>query len=366
MSVQTIPYTLQWSEYKTVGRKKRWCEKYEQVFVEVNDAVAAFLERDDGREQRYQWKVKKQKQDAKIFYEFSLDEMVQPSDGTGEEFPVEEIIADKVHPDNRDPLEIMLEKEALARLNKIAAIRDKIYASTQPLSGIMYCADCGGKMRLGWNNTRHRRIDGRIYLRENYNCGNYSRFGKFCCFSHYIKLKTINALVLMDIRSKAALVMGNEKLAREDFLRRKDKLSEAEQAIDRNRLKKGRSRLSDLDRMITSVYEDKVLGKIPEEVCVNLLNKYLDEKNTLKADVETLERKISEVRKGETDVNEFIKRIKGYVDVQELTREICLELIEYITVDGFPHDDKKKTREIHIYYKLIDRKKTPNLKEQTA
>jgi len=124
-----IPYTLQWSEYKTLGRKKRWCEKYEQVLVEVNDEVAAFLKKDDKREQRYQWKIKKQKRDAKIFYEFSLDEMVQPSDGTGEEFPVEEIIADKVHPENRDPLEIMLEKEAITQLNKIAAIRDKLYAS---------------------------------------------------------------------------------------------------------------------------------------------------------------------------------------------------------------------------------------------
>ena len=124
-----IPYTLQWSEYITVGRKKRWCEKREQVFVEASDEVAAFLKKDDGREQRYQWKIKKQKQDAKMYTEFSLDEMIQPSDGAGEEFPVEEIIADEVHPENRDPLEIMLENEALAQLNKIADIRDKIYAS---------------------------------------------------------------------------------------------------------------------------------------------------------------------------------------------------------------------------------------------
>ncbi|MCL2675714.1 MAG: recombinase family protein [Firmicutes bacterium] len=237
---------------------------------------------------------------------------------------------------------------------------------TQPLSGLMYCADCGGKMRLGWNNTRRRRIDPRTYHRENYNCGNYSRFGKLYCFSHYIKLKTINAVVLMDIRSKTKLVMENEKRAREEFLKRKDKLSAAEQAIDRNKLKKGLNRLSDLDRMISSVYEDKVLGKIPEETCISLLNRYLDEKSALKPDVDVLERKLSEVKKDETDVDEFIRRIKGYVDVQELTREMCLELIEYITVDAFPHDDKRKTREIHIYYKLIDKKKTPEPKEQTA
>ena len=68
--------------------------------------------------------------------------------------------------------------------------------------------------------------------------------------------------------------------------------------------------------------------------------------------------KISETKQDENDVDEFIKRIKGYVNVQELTREMCLEFIEYITIDGFLHDDKKRIREIHIYYKLIDKKKT--------
>jgi hypothetical protein len=38
--------------------------------------------------------------------------------------------------------------------------------------------------------------------------------------------------------------------------------------------------------------------------------------------------------------------------VQELTREMCLELIEYITVDAYTAD---KPREIHIYYKLLDK-----------
>ena len=33
-------------------------------------------------------------------------------------------------------------------------------------------------------------------------------------------------------------------------------------------------RLAELDKLIGSVYEDKVLGKIPEEVCINLLKKY--------------------------------------------------------------------------------------------
>ena len=224
----------------------------------------------------------------------------------------------------------------------------------QPLSGLMYCADCGGKMRLAWNNTRHKRTDPRTYHRENYNCGNYSRFGKFYCTSHYIKLKEINTLVLMDIRAKAQLVIEDEKQAREDFLKRKERLSLAEKASDKKKLQTAQNRLAELDRLIVSVYEDKVLKKVPEEICVNLLGKYQTEKTALQAEVLTLEKKVADTAREENDVDEFIRRLKRYTDVDELTREMCLELIEYITIDKCPGKYVKDPREVHIYYKLID------------
>ena len=34
---------------------------------------------------------------------------------------------------------------------------------------------------------------------------------------------------------------------------------------------------------------------------------------------------------------------------------MCLDLIEYVTVDDLNKDDKSRPREIHIYYKLIDK-----------
>ena len=38
-------------------------------------------------------------------------------------------------------------------------------------------------------------------------------------------------------------------------------------------------RLPELDKLIQSTYEDKVLGRIPERVCVNLLNQYEAERH---------------------------------------------------------------------------------------
>ena len=51
-------------------------------------------------------------------------------------------------------------------------------------------------------------------------------------------------------------------------------------------------------------------------------------------------------------MDEFIRRLKHYTNVPELTRELCMELIEYITIGAKP-GDKTGTREIHIYYKLL-------------
>lgn len=224
---------------------------------------------------------------------------------------------------------------------------------TTPLSGLMFCADCGEKMRLCTNNTTNgsKKLP-RKYIRHNYQCGAYSRFGKFYCTSHYIKMKDIDAVVLADIRSMAALVVEDEDSARKRFLSEKSQVNSRQTAEEQKRLRDAKYRLDELSKLIPSIYEDKVLGKIPEAVCVNLLEKYQAEQKVLTANVEKLEEQLSAVEKDEEDVEEFISRLKKYTDVQELTREMCLELIEYITVDEYAAD---RARDIHIYYKLLDK-----------
>lgn len=165
-------------------------------------------------------------------------------------------------------------------------------------------------------------------------------------------MKDMNAIVLADIRAMATLVVTDEEAARQMFLSYKEKQNARQTEAEEKRLRDGKYRLEELKKLIPSIYEDKVLGKIPEDVCVNLLEKYQTEQEELSAEVEAIEAKLSAVKKDENDVEEFIRRLKKYTNVQELTREMCLELIEYITVDEYSAD---RPRDIHIYYKLLEK-----------
>ena len=241
--------------------------------------------------------------------------------------------------------------------------RDK-HGEIMPLSGLMYCADCGEKMRLGWNNTTTgSKKKPRKYLRHNYQCGAYSRYGKFYCTSHHIKMKDINAIVLADIRMMSTLVVEDEEKARQQFLAQKEQINSHQMEMEQKRLRDGKYRLEELRKLIPSIYEDKVLGKIPETVCVNLLEKYQAEQKELSEEVSELEAKLSAVKQDKDDVEEFIRRLKKYTDVQELTREMSLELIEYVTIDEYSAD---RPRDIHIYYKLLDKPLLNKLRLDTA
>ena len=112
-------------------------------------------------------------------------------------------------------------------------------------------------------------------------------------------MKDINAIVLADIRSMADLIVKDEESARQKFLSEKAKLDERQTANEQKRLNDGKYRLDELQKLIPSIYEDKVLGKIPENVCVNLLEKYQTEQKALSAEVEELEAKLSAVKQDE-------------------------------------------------------------------
>lgn len=221
-----------------------------------------------------------------------------------------------------------------------------------PLSGLMYCEDCGNKMHIGWNNTRHSRKGPRIYRQANYNCGGFKVFGTRVCTSHMIKFEDIESIVLQDIKTKANFVNFNEEQAKKDFLQRQENQQKENLTLDNRTLQDKTKRLDEVTKLIRSTYEDKVLNKIPEDICISLLNNYQKEKEVLENEISQITERIEKVKQNTKNVDEFIERVKKYIDSPILTREMALELIEFITIDKFIKGSKEP-RKIHIYYKLI-------------
>ena len=217
----------------------------------------------------------------------------------------------------------------------------------RPLSGLMFCADCGHKMKSA--GSSRRRKNGEMVRYRFFNCLDYSLFANRC-FSHYISEKDIHAIICEDIRSLARSVITDEEKARQDFLSQKAEISERKSRGDRKKLNESRNRLAELNNLMQSVYEDKVSGKIPEDICLQFLTKYETERKELQAIVAEIEERLAAEKKDQEDVEEFIRRLKKYADVQDLTRELCLELIEYVTVGA---SVRGQPREIHIYYKFM-------------
>lgn len=217
---------------------------------------------------------------------------------------------------------------------------------THPLSGFLYCADCGCKMKL-----QSVAKQSRPNYKYAFNCGDHMRFGKTICFSHHIPAKTLETIILDDIRIMAQRIVLDEDAIREEFLRHNAELADNAVKSAKKELQSKKRRSEDLSRMIKIAYEDRVKGKIPEDICIGLIQEYSDEQKTLAADIETLETKLSETESKQQSAEDFIRNIKKYLDAPELTREMCYELLDRVVIGGLP-ESEEETRLIDIVYKV--------------
>ena len=215
---------------------------------------------------------------------------------------------------------------------------------THPLSGFLFCADCGGKMKLNYIN-RNGKID------FNFNCGNHMRIGKAYCFSHFIQAKDIEAIVLDDIREMAQRIVLDEKAIREEFIRHNAEVQEKSIKAAKKELQAKRKRTEELSRLMQVAYEDRLKGKMPEDICLNFIQRYSEEQKKLEAEIAELEERLTETTNTIQSADEFIRSIKKYLEAPELTREMCYELLDRVVVGGHPKHTGKE-RVIDIVYKV--------------
>ena len=112
-----------------------------------------------------------------------------------------------------------------------------------------------------------------------------------------------------------------------------------------NELKKARKlvkqyekRVSELDKLFTRLYEDNVSGKISDERFAQMSANYNGEQKQLKQTVSELKAFIEATEQKTADVSNFIRLVRKYTFIEELTPEIMHELVEKILCSLCPLD----------------------------
>ena len=209
-----------------------------------------------------------------------------------------------------------------------------------PLSGLLVCPDCGKKFKI--SSYKNKGVE---YC---FVCRTYADLGKNFCTSHRISESELESIILQDIRSMLSTAGIDEQRARDRFLRDMEKREAESKYSDEKQLRTLKSRILELDKLIEHAFEANVLNGMPENVCVNLCKRYQNEKESVERSIFEIEQRLLKLNDGDKTVEEYIEKLKRYAKCETLTREMCLELISFITLG----EQTLQGREVNIYYKF--------------
>lgn len=210
-------------------------------------------------------------------------------------------------------------------------------------SGLMYCADCGGKMYQC--RATHFREDQKYFI-----CSTY-RKGKEYCTTHTIRNVVLHEIVLKNLREAIAYVSENEAKFMQEAADITIQERNAEFARKREIFSKAEQRIAELDRIISRLYEDNVSGKLTDERFIKLSHDYELEQSNLKSMADVLRKELKHHEQQKTNAKAFVAAVRKYTDMQELDATVLREFIERIEVS---HAERwAKTREITIVYNFI-------------
>lgn len=161
----------------------------------------------------------------------------------------------------------------------------------------------------------------------------------------------LEEIVLDDVRTMAKQIVLDEKSIREEFIRHNAELADAAIKKSQKELQTKQKRVAELSRLMQVAYEDRVKGKMPEEICIGFIEKYSAEQKTIAEEIQSIEKQLTETETARNTADDFIRDIKKYLDAPELTREMCYELIDRIVIGG-TQSVTGKERKIDIVYKV--------------
>ena len=241
----------------------------------------------------------------------------------------------------------IIEQEVFDKVQEIRQLRHRRTKTGKSslFSGMVYCADCGAKMRYCTTNYFEKRQD-------HFVCANY-RSNTGSCSAHFIRAVVLEELVWMHMRTVISYVSRYEDHFRA-VMEQKLRLS-SETAIrgHKKRLAQAEKRLGELDRLFIRIYEDNVAGRITDEKFSMMSKTYEDEQAQLKVEIQTLQQEIEVQERQIENLEQFIQRVRKYEDLDELIPYALRELVKAIYIEAPDKSSGKWYQGIRISYDLV-------------
>lgn len=253
----------------------------------------------------------------------------------------------------RNTHEAIVDEETWHLAQRLRKTVRKCYPNqpTNPLTGLLYCADCGHKM----THCQPRPDKKRIFDSDDYYlCGNYRQLTRACTM-HYIKTSSVKKLILTAIREVSAYVREDEQAF--NSLIRDAAAAGREQTVreQKKRLSTVESRITELDDLIKRLYEGNATGKIPDKHFDRLLVEYDAEQSALEKEAEELKTAIATQAEDSVKVQKFVSLVQRYTSFEELTAPMLNEFIEKVVVHEADKSTGDRRQKIDIYFNFIGR-----------
>ena len=186
----------------------------------------------------------------------------------------------------------------------------------------------------------------------------YQKYDRHCT-CHHISTKALKSIILKTIQETCHYVSLNE---REFVYSLQEESAMKDIAVSetvKNRIERNQKRVHELDMLIRKIYEDNVIGRLPDRLFQSMLTDYENEQNELNKIIETDTADMQRIIGGQNNVERFLKLVKKYENITELTPAMINEFIDKILVHEPQGKGADRTTEVEIYLNYVGQFQVP-------
>jgi hypothetical protein len=176
---------------------------------------------------------------------------------------------------------------------------------------------------------------------------------------HHISTANLRTIALDAIRAVSGFVKSNEA----EFIRLIREESESQTAEgakeSKRKLARDKKRVTELDKLIKGLYEDKISGALSAKRFEILSREYEDEQERLENEIAEAETSLAVFEADTGKAERFIEIVRKYTDFSELTAGMLNEYIERILVYEAEKINHRRKQRVEVYLNFIGKFNVP-------